>query len=142
MNPIDSLCNGLTTASSDPQSEKFGKHWSPQEVHDMFAPEEETVANIKEWLTDFGIHGGRIVHSENKGWVAVDVTVEEAEELLQAEFYEHEHQSSPKVRVGCDKYEIPRIAQNLSLTETGTTSRSILPLISTTSLLVSSSLQL
>jgi tripeptidyl-peptidase-1 len=73
----------------------------------MFAPEEETVANIKEWLTDFGIHGARIVHSENKGWVAVDVTVEEAEELLQTEFYEHEHQSSPKTRVGCDKYAMP-----------------------------------
>ena len=70
----------------------------------MFAPEEETVANIKQWLTDFGIHGARIVHSENKGWIAADVTVEEAEELLQTEFYEHEHQSSPKVRVGCDKY--------------------------------------
>jgi hypothetical protein len=73
----------------------------------MFAPEEETVANVKEWLTDFGIHGARIVHSENKGWVAVDVTVEEAEELLQTEFYEHEHQSSPKTRVGCEKYAMP-----------------------------------
>ena len=48
----------------------------------MFAPEEETVANVMNWLTDFGIHDGRIVHSENKGWIAVDVTVEEAEALV------------------------------------------------------------
>jgi tripeptidyl-peptidase-1 len=72
----------------------------------MFAPEEETVANIKEWLTGFGIHGSRIVHSDNKGWIAVDVTVEEAEALLLTEFHEHEHKHSPKVRVGCDKYAI------------------------------------
>lgn len=48
----------------------------------MFAPKEETVANVMNWLTDFGIHDGRIVHSENKGWIAVDVTVEEAEALV------------------------------------------------------------
>lgn len=92
--------------SSHPDSEKYGKHWTAEEVHDMFAPEAETVANIKEWLTDFGIHGSRVVHSENKGWIAVDVTVEEAEALLLTEFYEHEHKHSPKVRVGCDKYVI------------------------------------
>jgi tripeptidyl-peptidase-1 len=73
----------------------------------MFAPEEKTVINIMNWLTSFGIHGSRIVHSENKGWIAADVTVEEAESLLLAEFYEHEHKYSPKVRVGCDKYKIP-----------------------------------
>ena len=72
----------------------------------MFSPEEETVANIKQWLTSFGIHGSRIVHSQNKGWIAADVTVEEAEALLLTEFYEHEHKHSPKVRVGCDKYAI------------------------------------
>ena len=94
----------LTAKRSHPDSENYGKHWTPEEVHDMFAPEEETVANIKEWLTDFGIHGARIVHSENKGWIAVDVTVEEAESLLQTEYHEHEHSRSSAVRVGCDKY--------------------------------------
>ena len=76
----------------------------------MFAPEEETVANIKAWLTGFGIHDSRVIHSDNKGWIAVDVTVEEAEGLLLTEFHEHEHKHSPKVRVGCDKY-----AKQLSL---------------------------
>lgn len=81
----------------------FGKHWTAEEVHDAFAPEEETVANIMNWLTDFGIHSGRIVHAENKGWIAVDVTVEEAESLLLTEFYEHEHKHTSKVRVGNDR---------------------------------------
>ena len=70
----------------------------------MFAPEEETVANIRAWLTNYGIHDSRVIHSENKGWIAVDVTIEEAEGLLLAEFHEHEHKHSSKVRVGCDKY--------------------------------------
>jgi tripeptidyl-peptidase I len=99
------MCNQLTITQnrSHPDSENYGKHWTAQEVHDMFAPEEETVESIKAWLTDFGIHSARIVHSENKGWIAADITVEEAEALLLTEFHEHEHQYSSKVRVGCDK---------------------------------------
>lgn len=69
-----------------------------------FAPEEETVNSIKDWLLEFGIHDSRIVHSDNKGWIAVDVTVSEAEALLDTEYYEHEHTTSSKVRVGCDEY--------------------------------------
>lgn len=69
-----------------------------------FAPEEATVSSIKKWLEEFGIHGSRIVQSDNKGWIAVDVTVEEAEALLDTEYYEHEHATSSSVRVGCDEY--------------------------------------
>lgn len=75
----------------------------------MFAPEEETVASIKQWLENFGISGSRVVHSENKGWIAVDVTVEEAEDLLLTEFYEHEHRHTSKIRVGTDKYATPSL---------------------------------
>jgi tripeptidyl-peptidase-1 len=69
----------------------------------MFAPPENTVSTVKEWLTSSGIDHSRVVHSDNKGWIAVDVTVEEAERLLLTEFYEHEHVHSASVRVGCDK---------------------------------------
>ena len=55
----------------------------------------------------FGIRDSRIVHSDNKGWLAFDATVEEAEKLLLTEYYEHEHRHSANVRVGCDAYEIP-----------------------------------
>ncbi|KAF8856879.1 putative protease S8 tripeptidyl peptidase I [Acephala macrosclerotiorum] len=92
---------------SDPTSENYGKHWTPQEVHDAFAPEEETIAKIKEWLIDFGIHNSRIMHYENKGWIAADVTVAEAEALLLTEFHEHEHKLTSKIRVGADKYHVP-----------------------------------
>jgi tripeptidyl-peptidase I len=72
----------------------------------MFAPAAETVQAVREWLTSFGIHESRVVHSDNKGWLAFDATVEEAEKLLLTEYYEHEHRYSPNVRVGCDGYDI------------------------------------
>jgi tripeptidyl-peptidase I len=70
----------------------------------MFAPEDEIVQAVKEWLLSSGIHDSRVVHSENKGWLAFDASIEEAERLLLAEFHEHEHPDTSKTRVGCDKY--------------------------------------
>lgn len=93
----------LTLPSSDPSSSKYGQYWSADDVHDMFAPPEDTVAAVKEWLTSSGIHGSRIVHSENKGWIAFEASVEEAEALLLAEFHEHEHTESANLRVGTDR---------------------------------------
>lgn len=72
----------------------------------MFAPTAEAVQAVRNWLTMSGIDESRIVHSDNKGWLAFDATVEEAETLLLAEYYEHEHRHSPNVRVGCDEYDI------------------------------------
>lgn len=74
-----------------------------EEVHDLFAPIEDHVQTIKEWLQRSGIDGSRIVHSDNKGWLAFDATTEEAERLFRTEYYEHEHSQSDRVRVGCDE---------------------------------------
>jgi tripeptidyl-peptidase I len=75
-----------------------------EEVHDLFAPVEHHVESIKEWLHHSGIDKSRIVHSDNKGWLAFDATTEEAERLFQTEYFEHEHAQSDRVRVGCDEY--------------------------------------
>jgi tripeptidyl-peptidase I len=72
-------------------------------VHSTFAPTDEAVTAVRDWLTQFGIHDSRIVHSDNKGWLAFDASAEEAERLLLTEFHEHEHRQSSKLRVGCDR---------------------------------------
>ncbi|KAH8703187.1 putative protease S8 tripeptidyl peptidase I [Talaromyces proteolyticus] len=92
---------------SDPQSEKYGQYFSMDEVHTMFAPLQEHVNAIKEWLHESGIDKSRLVHSDNKGWLAFDATSEEAERLFQTEYYEHEHTQSDGIRVGCDQYHLP-----------------------------------
>jgi len=69
----------------------------------MFAPPEETVSIVKEWLNFYGIDNTRIADFDNKGWLAFDASVEEVERLLLAEFHEHGHKYSSKVRVGCDE---------------------------------------
>ncbi len=90
-------------SSSHPDSPKYGQYWTQDEIHDLFAPGEETVQAVREWLQSSGIEDSRIVHSDNKGWLAFGATVEEAENLLLTEYYEHEHRHSSNVRVGCDE---------------------------------------
>lgn len=63
--------------------------------------------SVKDWLISAGIDSSRIVHSDNKGWLAFDATAQEAENLLLAEYYEHEHVRSEGLRVGCDAYHLP-----------------------------------
>ena len=63
--------------------------------------------SVKDWLISAGIDSSRIVHSDNKGWLAFDATAQEAENLLLAEYYEHEHVRSDRLRVGCDQYHVP-----------------------------------
>ncbi|KAN0112550.1 subtilisin-like protein [Hyaloscypha variabilis] len=96
---------------SHPDSPKYGQYWTQEEVHDLFAPSEERAQAVRQWLETSGIDGSRIVHSNNKGWLAFDATVEEAEKLLLTEYYEHEHRHSSNVRVGCDEYHVPEHIQ-------------------------------
>ncbi|KAJ5711583.1 subtilisin-like protein [Penicillium malachiteum] len=96
---------------SHPDSPRYGKYWSADEVHDMFAPSEEAVESIRQWLEASGIHPSRVVHSDNKGWIAFDAYTHEAERLFLAEFYEHEHAATSSMKIGCDKYHVPEHIQ-------------------------------
>lgn len=40
---------------SHPKSEKYGKHWTSEEVIEAFKPSDTTVESVKQWLNDSGI---------------------------------------------------------------------------------------
>ncbi len=59
---------------SHPASEKYGQHLSKEEVHSLFAPAEETVEIVKNWLLGSGLFDkSDIMQYKNKGWLAVDM---------------------------------------------------------------------
>ena len=85
-----------------PESPNYGKHWSAADVNAAFAPSAKSVSAVRDWLISAGINAEEISLSDNKGWLAFDATVEEAEVLFQAKYYEHEHHHVDKYTVGCD----------------------------------------
>jgi len=52
--------------SSDPSSPHHGKHMTPEEVIDFFAPDQSSVDAVIDWLVASGISRNRIGQSANK----------------------------------------------------------------------------
>jgi tripeptidyl-peptidase-1 len=73
----------------------------------MFAPSEDAVQEVRDWLVASGIDMTSIVHSDNKGWFALDIPTWQAEGLFQTEYHEHVHSASGNVKIGCDEYASP-----------------------------------
>jgi tripeptidyl-peptidase-1 len=78
---------------AQPDSGKYGQHWSPERVAEHFAPSEATISTVKNWLLDAGFHPDQFQLSLSKGWISVRVHVSEAESLLKTEYFVYTHPS-------------------------------------------------
>ena len=94
-----------------PGSPRYGQHYTTQEIHEIFAPQEDTVASVRDWLHGSNIHPERISQSTNKQWLQFEASVAEIEELINAEYYHYEHHQTGKTNVGCDEYSVPAHVQ-------------------------------
>ena len=94
---------------SHPESENFGKHWSPAKVAATFRPTEESVDAVRGWLVESGIAAERVKLGTGGSWMKVNVTVEEAERLLGTEYYVYQYgEDEAYTHVGChEKYHLP-----------------------------------
>ena len=89
--------------SSNPASPRYGRHYTAEEIHDIFAPQEKTVESVSAWLRDSGIAPHRISQSFNKQWLQFDATASEIESLIKTEYYNYAHNGTGKTNIGCDE---------------------------------------
>lgn len=107
---------------SHPRSSNYGRHWTPNEVNAAFAPSEETVTTVRDWLISLGISSSDIEVTNNKGWLAVDLPAWRAEEMFKTTYYEHESNADGTVRLGCDEYHLPeRVSAHVDYLRPGIT---------------------
>lgn len=83
----------MLMAVSHPESLTYGQHWSAAKVVETFAPSEGSIEAVANWLADSGISRDRLRLSVNKGWIEVNVTVAETEDLLKTEYHVYSHPS-------------------------------------------------
>lgn len=76
---------------SHPSSPNYGQHWSPEKVLETFKPSSESVDTVFNWLQESGFEAERMQLSKSQGWIEMKLTVEEAEQLLDAEYFIYEH---------------------------------------------------
>jgi tripeptidyl-peptidase I len=81
---------------ADPDSPNYGKHWTAAEVAEKFAPSSDTIQTVRNWLLESGIPIERIRLTITKTWIELNATVEEAENLLKAEYHVYQHDSGKK----------------------------------------------
>jgi len=92
---------------SDPRSPKYGKHYTADEVIELFAPASSSIDLVLAWLIEYGIQETRISQSANKAWLQFDASVEEMEQLLQTKYHFYEHINGGRKHIGCEDYKIP-----------------------------------
>jgi tripeptidyl-peptidase I len=95
---------------SDPKSARYGKHYSHQEVAEIFASSKETINTLRKWLHDAGIDYDRHQLSKSLNWIEVNVTVVEAENLLKTKYHVYDHESGHDY-VACEHYSVPKHVQ-------------------------------
>ncbi|KAL1985429.1 hypothetical protein VTN96DRAFT_7872 [Rasamsonia emersonii] len=88
-------------------SPNYGKYYTAEEVHDLFAPSEDSVAAVRNWLESAGIASDRISQSHNKQWIQFDADAEEVERLLHTEYYIYDSEETGKSHLGCEEYYVP-----------------------------------
>lgn len=93
---------------SSPSSPAYGKFWTPERVRETFAPQPEAVEVVRAWLLDeLGVEN--VVGVGRRGGLMFETSVGQMEELLGAEYFEHDIDGG-EVRIGCDRYESSRRA--------------------------------
>ncbi|OLN96401.1 Aorsin [Colletotrichum chlorophyti] len=89
-----------------PASPNYGKHWTQQEIIEMFAPKQESIALVMQWLESEGIHRNRIKLSKASNWILFNATSGEMERLLKTEYHAYKHEQGHN-HIACDRYHIP-----------------------------------
>jgi tripeptidyl-peptidase-1 len=84
------------------------------EVIDLFAPANESVDAVRDWLINEGVPATRISQSSNKQWLQFDASVSEAERILHTSYYVYSHADSGIRNIACAAYHIPvKIQQHI-----------------------------
>ena len=85
------------------------------QIADFFAPSQQSVDFVEDWLVKSGINKDRIQLSRGRGWLHFNATVDEVESLLKTEYKFYSHPSGHQ-HVACDEYSLPQdVAEHVDL---------------------------
>ena len=92
---------------ADPASPNYGKHWSAAEVAAMFAPSQDSIDAVSEWLKEAGVGPDRHSVSLGKHWIKFESSTAELEELLKTQYHVFSHKETGEEHIACDDYQLP-----------------------------------
>ncbi|OAA56776.1 Peptidase S8/S53, subtilisin/kexin/sedolisin [Cordyceps fumosorosea ARSEF 2679] len=96
----------LLLGVSDPSSPNYGKHYTSEEVTELFAPDDASIDKVTQWLKDAGINNVSVPKS--RGFVDFKTTADKLESLLQTKYHIYDHTKTGAQQMGADAYHLPR----------------------------------
>ncbi|CAK7236917.1 hypothetical protein SCUCBS95973_009771 [Sporothrix curviconia] len=93
---------------SHPESPNYGRHWTPDQVADMFAPTQEAIDAVLAWVaSEIGLAGDSVSLSRGRHWVQFSATVSQMETLLKTEYHVYQNADHGARHVACEQYHVP-----------------------------------
>ncbi|KAI0062178.1 family S53 protease [Artomyces pyxidatus] len=92
-------------AVSTPGSDLYGQHLSKEETEAFVAPTAETSTAVQSWLSSHGVSATAATPAGD--WLKLSLTVEQANELLDADFSTFTHQETGKQTIRTLSYSVP-----------------------------------
>ncbi|KAJ6617313.1 Pro-kumamolisin, activation domain-containing protein [Mycena sp. CBHHK59/15] len=90
---------------STPGSSRYGQYLTKEEVEQFAAPSEDTISQVNEWLSSKNLTSSPI--SPAGDWIAINLSVSQANELLVADFSTFQNQDTNVTVVRTLSYSIP-----------------------------------
>jgi tripeptidyl-peptidase-1 len=78
---------------SHPDSPNYGKHWNASQVAVKFAPSQQSVDAVRDWILENGIQSYRVEISPSRGWLQFQATGKEGEDLLHSTYHVYGHET-------------------------------------------------
>ncbi|EED17555.1 protease S8 tripeptidyl peptidase I, putative [Talaromyces stipitatus ATCC 10500] len=91
---------------STPGHATYGKFMSAEQLKELIAPSSAASDSVTSWLTGQKLHTNAI--QDNGNWLALQMTVEHAENLLQTKFYDYKSTTTGEIRTLTLQYSIPK----------------------------------
>ena len=98
---------GLIMDIANPQPPSYGEHLSIEERASLFALETSEITAVRQWLWEAGITRKHHLLSPKKGFLKLNVTIEELEPLLQTEYRVFGYSETGEEHIGCDEHILP-----------------------------------
>ncbi len=93
---------------ADPESPNYGRHWTAEQVADMFAPKQEAIDAVMAWLKDEAeLDLDSVQLSYGRNWITFNATVGQLESLLKTEYHVYKNGDHGGHHVACDQYHVP-----------------------------------
>ncbi|KAH8679313.1 putative alkaline serine protease AorO [Ilyonectria robusta] len=111
---------------SDPDSPNYGKHYTAEQVVDLFSPDADSIEIVKSWLAESGVEG--VTTPKSKGWIDFKTTAKKLETLLETTYHVYEYTATGDKHLGTDSYKLPsQVSQHVDFITPGIVTDKIVP---------------